>query len=284
MRLYIAGSRGTIPMTAPDRAAYGGDTTCLLVTGAQGERVIVDCGSGLPALADRLGPGPDLLVLLTHFHLDHLLGLPSFGPLYDPQARLHLVAALGEGASCRDALAGLIGSPYWPLPLADLPASLEFTDLPRAMAGEPLRRGGLEIRWAALPHPGGCAAYRIDEPATASSLVMATDAEWDEAPDDLLAAFIDLCRRPTPCDLLICDGQYDSRTIRRRRGWGHTSWARAAELARETGAAHLLLTHHDPQDDDQALARREQELQADLPRAELARQGQTIELGRGKQA
>jgi phosphoribosyl 1,2-cyclic phosphodiesterase len=282
MHLFIAGTRGTTAITASDRAVFGGDTTCLLVTGSTGSQVVLDCGSGLPSVAPLVGDAPDLLVLLTHFHLDHLVGLPSFAPMYDPRARLLVAASRTDGSTGREALQGLIGPPYWPIPLDRLPARLSFADLPPSSGDQPLRAGGLEVRWTPLPHPGGCTAFRIDEPATRGSLVLATDAEWEDAPKHMLAGFLDLCRKPAPCALLICDGQYERDAIASRRGWGHTSWERAVDLAKQTGAERLLLTHHDPQDDDTKLAARDRALQAVLPTAALARQGQRIELVKGE--
>jgi phosphoribosyl 1,2-cyclic phosphodiesterase len=280
MRLHIAGTRGSIAVTAPDRAVFGGDTTCLLITGAGGEQVLVDCGSGLPALAPLLGSDPDLLVLLTHYHLDHLVGLPAFAPLYRAGTHLRVAGVDQPDGTAEDALRTIVGAPFWPVSLDRTPARLSFQSLPPASeADAPLTCGGLVVRWAALPHPGGCTAFRLDEPATGASLVVATDVEWDDAPDHLVAGFAALCRQPSPCELLICDGQYDRDTIAARRGWGHTSWPRAVELARELGVGRLLLTHHDPEDDDATLARRERDLQAVAPHAALARQGQVLDLG-----
>jgi len=289
MHLHIAGTRGSVAVTDPDHAVFGGDTTCLLITGTGGEQVLVDCGSGLPRLAPRLAPDPasaaDVLVLLTHFHLDHLMGLPGFPLLYRAGTRLQIAAAAASegGGTVASVLRTLLGAPLWPVDLAQLPAHVDCQDLAAASGDRPLRRGGLEIRWAPLPHPGGCTAFRVDEPATGASLVIATDAEWDHAPPAMLADFTHLCRHPAPCDLLLCDGQYDGQTIAARRGWGHTSWSRAVALAREVGAARLLLTHHDPEDDDATLLAREQALQAELPSAALARQGMVVDLGGGGQ-
>ena len=280
MRVHFAGTRGSAPVTTPDRSEFGGDTTCLLVTGAAGEQVVLDCGSGLANVASRLIAGPDLLILLTHYHLDHLIGLIAFPPLHTPASQLVFAAPAADGVTVGEALGDLFREPYWPVDLARGGASISYTDLPDASGAQPMLMHNLEIRWAPLPHPGGCTAYRLDEPASGSSLVLATDAEWEGAPAHLRAQFLRLCREPSPCNLLICDGQWDDTSAGRHRGWGHSSWSEAVALAQEAGCGRLLLTHHDPGDDDTTLAAREAELQAVLPTAALARQGQELEPGR----
>ena len=280
MRILLAGTRGTAPVTASDRAVFGGDTTCLLAESQAGDHVLVDAGTGLRLAAAALPPAPDLLVLLTHFHWDHLAGLPSLPTLHDPRARLLFAAPPTDGATVDAAVGGVLGAPFWPVRLDDCPASIGFAELPAASGSEPLRHGGLEIRWAPVPHPGGCTAYRIDEPATGASVVVVTDAEWHHAPAALRDGLLQLCREPAPCDLLICDAQYDDDDAPRRRGWGHAAMSDAVALFGDAGAGRLLLTHHDPDHDDQALAAREQRLQASLPAAALARQGAWIDPAR----
>jgi ribonuclease BN (tRNA processing enzyme) len=280
MRVHFAGTRGSAPVTRPDRSVFGGDTTCLLVTGASGEQVVLDCGSGLANLAPHLGAAPKLTILLTHFHLDHLVGLMAFPPLYDPASRLLVAAPPAGGVGVGEALRGLFRAPYWPVDLDRSGAGLHFTDLPTASNSETMRVGGLAIRWTPLPHPGGCTAYRLDEATTGASLVLATDAEWDGAPEEQRRSFLRLCREPSPCGLLVCDGQYDDDVAGTRRGWGHSSVSTAVALAREAGCERLFLTHHDPGDDDTILAAREAALLEALPGAALARQGQELDLAR----
>lgn len=278
MQLLFAGTRGSMPVCSPDRRTYGGDTTCLLVLGQQGEQVLVDAGTGLHGATSYLDPQHPVHVLFTHFHLDHLTGLPSWDALYTPGRELMFAGPPADGATVEAAVSGLIGPPYWPVPLGSLGSRLSFTDLaPRSDDASPLRVGGFEVRWMPLPHPGGCTAYRFDEPASGASLVVATDCEWDAASADLRAEFV---RFAAGCKLLVCDGQYEPTEMPDRQGWGHTSWQGAADLAREVGCDHLSLTHHDPLADDPTLTAREAQLQAELPHADLARQGTVVDLAR----
>jgi ribonuclease BN (tRNA processing enzyme) len=202
------------------------------------------------------------------------VGLATFPPLYTRGTRLLIAAPHTDGVSVSDALHDLFRAPFWPVTLDQVGSELSFADLPSAST-EPMRLGGLEVRWMPIPHPGGCTAYRLDEPATGTSLVLATDAEWTTEETD--PAFLAFCQG---CQLLICDGQYDDDVAPARRGWGHTAWPQAVDLARAAGVGRLLLTHHDPEADDTVLAAREQALQAVMPGAALARQGQSLDLSR----
>jgi len=275
MKIYYAGTRGSMPTSSPDHSEFGGHTTCLLVRGAGGEQILLDVGTGLRTAIPHIDADQSLHVLLTHFHLDHLMGLPAWDALYTPGRTLLFAAPRTDGSDIADAVGSLLDSPYWPVALDQMPADIQLSDLDQSNIDHPLVLGGLEVRWTDLPHPGGCTAYRIDEPATGASMVFATDAEWDGAPDDQRRRFVDLARG---CDLLVADGQYDPEVMHRHRGWGHTSWSVAADLARDVGCRRLAITHHDPDHDDTTLRGREARLQALMPEAALARQGQVVEL------
>ena len=90
--MYIRcwGSRGQIPVSGPDFNKYGGDTTCLEIRSNSGDYIIIDAGSGIRHLGTRLLEEKQrkINLLFTHLHLDHILGLPFFGPVYDRQTSL----------------------------------------------------------------------------------------------------------------------------------------------------------------------------------------------------
>ena len=283
MRVVLGGVRGTTPVSHPDFSHFGGATTCVLVADQTGHRILLDAGTGLQRLApeventqDRTAP----LLLLTHYHLDHLMGLPGFPLLYDADAEIIIAAPLREGIVAQMAVERLIAAPFWPVRFR---ARQRYLVLPQVNGDEPFRYGPFEVRWCAVHHQNGCHAYRIDEPDSGRSLVFATDLEWGAADGAERQALLALCRSPRPLDLLIMDGQFDSATAARFRGWGHSTWQEAVEVARAGAARHLVVTHHAPDAHDGLLAQREQELQvaaglAGVPQACLAREGMTISL------
>lgn len=161
-------------------------------------------------------------------------------------------------------------------------ARVNFPVLPESafqMRGLPLVHGGLEIRGIRVPHPGSCLSWRLDEPATGNSLVFATDLEWSAASDQQQEDLINLCRTPSPAQLLIMEGHFTDEELAHHAGWGHSSTGQAQEVAVRAGVKRLVITHHDPDKDDRRLATLENEMRQENPHVSLARQGQTLNLG-----
>ena len=286
MKVTFYGVRGTSPVTNPDFAGFGGETTSILVEGKGGEAIAVDAGTGLRNLgvyleADGRASRP-LFFLMTHYHLDHLMGLPAFAPLYREGTRLTIAAPRRQGREPRTVISRIFSAPLWPIQIDRAPARIDFLTLNGSASARPLIRGGLRVRWCPLHHPGGSTAYRIDEPATGASLVFATDVEWAESTPAERKSFLRFCSEPGPPGLLVFDGQYGREEYPGFRGWGHSTREDAVEAARLSGAEKLLVTHHDPAKDDRALAEAEKKLIRTLPSARMARQGMTIELARGE--
>jgi phosphoribosyl 1,2-cyclic phosphodiesterase len=279
MKLIIGGARGTNPVSEPRFVRYGGETTAFLIEGAGGERVLIDAGTGVRMLGERLQrttAASSVLLLMTHYHLDHVIGLPSLSIIYSDRWTIRLAAPRRGGVSIRRAMPRIMDKPYWPLQVSDLASHVSFRELP-AVSRTGLRYGGLRIRWCPVQHPGGCTAYRVDEPATGASCVIATDVEWSLSSAAERRAFAALSRR---ADLLLFDGQYTPVEYPPRRGWGHSTWPEAVALARAVGAKKLLITHHAPANDDRRLAAIEKKVIAAWPAARLARQGAVYRLGR----
>jgi len=101
-------------------------------------------------------------------------------------------------------------------------------------------------------------------------LVICTDVEHGEQIDPRL---VELARG---ADLLVHDAQYTAEELQKRRGWGHSSFDQAMDLAEMAGVKHLALTHHDPDHDDEFLDRIEKLCRERFPNTVLAREGLEI--------
>lgn len=242
------GVRGSIP--TPDRGCVGvgGNTSCVEVR-AGGASLVLDAGTGARALgvamtAEAAGRPIETHVLLTHFHWDHLQGLPFFAPLYARGSRVHF-RAVADAERLRDLLKGTMSPPYFPV-LFDTAGAETTTD--SLADGEPVEIGPFTVRPFPLNHPQGASGYRIE--AGGASLVYAPDYEHGHADLDRV-----LREAARGADLLISDAQFTPDEYALRQGWGHTTYEEAARVAREADVGRLLLFHHDPAHDDDAMAR-----------------------------
>lgn len=239
MDVRFWGVRGSIAVSGGAFLQTGGNTTCVEIT-QDGERLILDGGTGLQPLGASLGAPADATLLFTHVHWDHIQGVPFFRPFYHPDSRLRLVGAPG----LRDALARQMRPPLFPITLDAFRARTTFAEL---VPGEALEVGPFRIRAAEMSHPDGVLVYRIE--AGGRAVVFATDIEHGDRLDPALV------RLAEGADLLIHDaqytaGEYEGRSGPARRGWGHSTWEQAVEVARTAGVERLALFHHDPERTD----------------------------------
>ncbi len=274
LRVRFWGARGSVPVSGARYLRAGGDTSCVELC-CGGERLVLDGGTGLRALGAHLGPGPQRLTLLfSHVHWDHIQGVPFFGPAFHPGSSLELIGAQRDGRSLRAALAHQMQPPQFPIGLDAFAADLRFSV---ATPGRSFARGPFTLTPLELDHPDGILAWRIA--AGGRTVVYATDVEHDRAARGQLDAR--LLRFAEGADLLIHDAQYSDAEYTGasgppRRGWGHSTWTEAVDLARSAGVGQLALFHHDPARDDAALELLETAAQARFPATRAARAGEAV--------
>ncbi|MFA7250139.1 MAG: MBL fold metallo-hydrolase [Dehalococcoidia bacterium] len=272
MQLYVHGSRGSSTVSGPAFARHGGYTTCFEVVMEDGHHLVIDAGSGLlrvqAALAEAGTTQPfQGTIFFTHFHWDHIQGLPFFAPVYASTSAIRLIGAPPAGHTVRSALADAIRPPWFPVPLAQAAASLSFEALP----GQSVRVGDVEVTSVPLNHPGGVSGFRIARGD--HSLVIATDVEaGDPASDAALRTLAE------GASVLIHDAQYTpGEWATTRRGWGHSTWEHATAVAAEAHVDRLLLTSHDPDRTDEGIDEIVRAARQRFPATEAAFEGQIIE-------
>ena len=260
MRLTVLGCGGSIPVGGEKRALFGGATSCYMVQ-AGDDCVFLDAGTGLLSAPALLSKPP--LILLTHLHLDHILGLGMYRRLLMKGERTLLCLPGKTVQQEQRMLEAVFSPPYWPLSLMDYKGDLELV-LPRF----PVRHGLLRIDCMEGRHPGGCMVFRVS--CGEKSLVYATDYEHGSV------GFAELERFAQGTELLLYDGQYGPEKYNARIGFGHSTEEKGVELMERCGAKRLLLIHHDPDSTDTELLRREARIGRENVR--FAREGEVIEL------
>ena len=186
LRFTFHGVRGSVAIDRPDSARYGGSTICISARLSEDHYLVLDAGTGLRDLQHHIPAEAAMhyTFLVTHFHWDHLLGLPFFRPLYQPQSEFTFYATPVEGSTVEAGIAGVMEPPLFPVPLRLGTVRTHLHRRPRRASG---RWDRLTVRSARLNHPQGVNAYRIDHGDR--SLVLATDVEaGDPESDDKLIA------------------------------------------------------------------------------------------------
>ncbi len=274
MRLFVGGMRGSHPCTGRAFEVFGGETTSLLLLGPDGERVVLDAGTGLHAVAEQLADHEPshVTVLLSHYHLDHMAGLTMNPLFYQAGWSFTFVGPTFAHGSARESVTRLLNPPYWPVSYRRMEAHLKFTDI----AAGPIRAGTLKVRACPVSHPGGCVAYRIDTDDNSSALVFATDLEWQHQSEENKTAFKILGQVSKPADLLIIDAHFCRKNLTDFSGWGHSCWEDSLEVAASMGIQRVLLGHHAPEADDEILTAREHLIKKVMPASAFARGGQWL--------
>jgi phosphoribosyl 1,2-cyclic phosphodiesterase len=267
--LRFWGVRGSIATPGSSTVRYGGNTACVELSLGD-DRLIFDAGSGLRELGITLvkEPNLDLTIALSHYHWDHLLGLPFFVPLFKPDTTLHLYGeAKGEGGGPREAMERQFSSPSFPVPFSTLPSTLDFHPLQES---DTFNVGEIAVRTGRLNHPNGAICYRAQ--VGNRSVVYASDHEHDGDGDAQLIAF---CGK---ADVLVYDAMYSNESYAQgKKGWGHSTWEEGVRVAKAAKVKNLFLFHHDPMNDDKKLAAIERAAQKAFPNAVVAREGLAFE-------
>ena len=297
------GVRGSYPVPSREVLTYGGNTTCVTAELARngepnGALVILDAGTGLINLGRKLtddGIEPLTATLLfTHTHHDHLEGLPFFKPAYKDSTKLYIFGPKSLSLDLKEILIHEMLPPYFPVTLEEMRSTKTITDIdeldtilldvakrePRVVTNNDAPRelandtAAISISRGAN-HPGGgifnyAIAYR------GKRMVFATDVEGSPEAN---ARLIDFARG---ADLLIHDSQYleqeYSGPTSNTQGWGHSTDRMATDVAKGAGVKELVLFHHDPEHDDDTVARIEQIARNDFPNSRAAYEGLEIEL------
>jgi phosphoribosyl 1,2-cyclic phosphodiesterase len=272
MKVKFYGVRGSIPACGKEFQTYGGNTTCILIHRETINRIVIfDAGTGIRKLGKEIVEqelNQNIInIIFSHFHWDHIQGLPFFAPAYNKNQKIGILV-MGKERKFKD-LKGIFSlqmqREFFPVELTAMGAQFEFLSL-----GDKETFYGAIVTATPQFHkmPGGSYAFRIEDES--GVLVICTDIEHMKGIDENI---VDLARN---ADLLIHDGQYTSDEYKKHENWGHSTWEQAAEVAIRANAKKLVITHHDPDHDDDFLDAMEKDCKKVFPNSMFAKEGMEI--------
>jgi phosphoribosyl 1,2-cyclic phosphodiesterase len=273
MRVHFWGVRGSIPVSGERFVKYGGNTTCVVFE-YNDEYFIIDGGTGLKAFGDSLGgQALNATLAFTHVHWDHIQGLPFFSAAFHPGSNIQVRGISRDGWDFKNILSLQMTPPTFPVALEILGGIKDIGDFE---VEKTYQIGSFEITALDQKHPDGVVVYKVV--AGGHSVVFATDVE--HGGEGLDQSLVDLCK---DCDLIIHDAQYTEaeyygQSGPPRKGWGHSMWREAVDLAIESNSRRLALFHHDPSRSDDGVDQIEAEAQAIFSAAFASREGTCFDL------
>jgi phosphoribosyl 1,2-cyclic phosphodiesterase len=256
MLVRFWGVRGSTPTPQSENMRYGGNTSCVEVRVDQ-QIYVFDCGTGFRNLGKQLSQEQATLnanngrtehpinahIFLSHFHWDHIQGIPFFSPLYGDRNNSFVFHSSSRTRGLQKALEEQMTDPYFPVNMNEMAARRQFSNIDEGRIQ--FDHCTVHSKW--LNHPQGCLGFRME--AEGKVLVYATDNEPGHAIFDK-----NVRQLAEGADVLIYDAQYlPDEYAARKQGWGHSHWREAVNIVMESGVKELILFHHDPDHSDSCI-------------------------------
>ncbi len=271
MVVKLLGTRGSVPVSNQQTRKYGGNTTCLYIKANSGETIIIDAGTGIREL------GPSLLrdrvnimhLIFTHYHWDHMQGLPFFAPIFQRDSIINIYGPKKE-VTVKKALSYQMAKPYFPtVSWSDVPSKILYKTI-----NNKLKIGSIKIRTIVNNHPNYTLGLKFIE--NDKSVAFLTDNElFTKDGPTPYKKFITFVKN---VDLLIHDAQYSDQVYEFKLGWGHSTPSQVMKLVEDANIKDVLLTHHDPYHSDKFIDNTIKELSKKYPdvTVKAAADGKTI--------
>ncbi|MCG8325144.1 MAG: MBL fold metallo-hydrolase [Thiotrichales bacterium] len=266
--LRFWGVRGSYAAPFGTHLKVGGNTSCVEIR--VGDHLLVcDAGTGIIPLGNELMKQTELremMVILTHYHWDHISGLPFFVPAFVPDWKIHFFGPGQSANNIEELFANQMKAPYFPVGTETWLADVNYL----SAKDRQLNYGPINIKFNNVHHPGSTYGYRIT--VGSRTIIYVSDNEcrfleksinqkyqeftneekelFDEMKKEEYQAELDLIK---DADILIHDAQYTPEDYELKRGWGHSCYTDTVNLAIDAGVKELYLYHHDPNYDDDAI-------------------------------
>lgn len=271
IKVTFFGVRGSTPCADSNHLRYGGHTSCIGIE-LDDRLIILDAGSGIYNASSLAlnNAHKEVFLLFSHVHLDHIMGLPFFFPVWKKDMTVHILAgSVKPYGGIHQFLSSTFTPPLFPIRFTDFPANIQCRDF---AAGETLELfKELKIDTCALNHPNGAVGYRLNYKG--NSVCYITDTEHSVG--ELDPAILGLIQGS---DLVIYDSSYDDKNFTTYKGWGHSTWQEGIRLAKKANVKKLAIFHHDPSNTDDKMETIEKLATQEWEGAFIAKQGESVVL------
>ena len=243
MDITFWGVRGSFPITGKEFNRYGGGTICIEVVSNSGQSILLDAGSGLYNFAINLKKRKirkNPIIFLSHYHKDHIEGLPFFEQFYDVNQKLEIYGPLLHDAkNLNTCLSSIFNGIQFPVNWKEIP----MHNLHGFNAGENFEIDNIKIETFATNHPGGCVAYKLYIDGVILSYTADHEISFgSDIEDDKIVKFI------ANSDIAIVDSTFNQEEHKSHIGWGHSNFSQWVNLTKYV--KNLVFFHHAPEHDD----------------------------------
>jgi phosphoribosyl 1,2-cyclic phosphodiesterase len=248
MRITFYGVRGSTPTPGPTTIKYGGNTSCVLIELNNGQRLVLDAGTGMRSLGKYLlQDNEGINIILSHGHWDHIQGYPFFAPIYQNDRQINVFTSDEGGHKLLCSLFDQMDGFNFPLKSEELPSNSEciFKGVETV-----LYEKDIHLIKTPLNHPGGGSAYRIEDEGVSCAYITDNELDPPYKENTRYDKWVNFC---SGVDVLIHDAQYTEDDMPHKHGWGHSLISQVRQLAIDADVGTLVLFHHDPDRTDAEL-------------------------------
>lgn len=262
MEVKFLGVRGSTATPGNEFSEFGGNTSCTEVL-HDNFQVILDAGTGFKDV--KIRKDVPVLILFSHFHFDHIQGLPFCRDLLSPDTPIYFSSALVSKDELKGILGGCFSPHYFPIELVENLTHIQYLEFDDAAK---IIKSNCEVTSVNLRHPGGATGYKFVSNQGKFCYLLDHEYDDDSAPEIIEAS--------NDSDFVIWDGMFTSEELSMRKGWGHSSITQGNEFLEITKSKKMGISHHSPYRNDKDMMSLESEIKN--KNLFFAKEGQIIKI------